>query len=95
MRKEVAQPIKIRDIHGHFDVDNGVVGYQFEVLFRGKDIPVPFYGRVYHSVYYEHFNQTQAVYLFPFIGYGLINIAKISATRFHKKLKEQLVQNQK
>ena len=73
----------------HFDIENGVIGYKFEVLFQGKNIPKPFYGRVWHSTYYEHFDQTDAMYLFPFIGYGLINIAKISVDRFHKKLEMQ------
>lgn len=88
-KKQTMQPMEVSDIRGYINKEEGLAGYEITVLVKDNhsDINQKF---VYKTWYSPREDTTSIAYVFPFIGYGILNPRKIRAKNFHKKMKKQV-----
>jgi len=88
-----AVPCEVGEVKPYLCAEKGLIGYQVGVRFKDlSNLPCPCFSNYeYMHMYRGGKGETSlVVYTFPFIGYGIINIGKLRAEHWYKKMKKQV-----
>ena len=102
-----AKPVNVSKTDNYLDFSNGLSGKQLTVTFCGyhdafmgmfdggykQTLPTPRYSFISYAQYNPVADRTVVTYIFPYLNYGLINIAKIKANLFRKRMQLQIARN--